>query len=65
MSRYAMQAPREEKILYYSFLTFALDGGEWSASRPEHALPPRKDIGTRWIGSWVGLRADLDTEARR
>jgi hypothetical protein len=27
----------------YIFLTSAPDGGEWSASRPSHALPPRKD----------------------
>jgi hypothetical protein len=26
----------------YSFLTSALDGSEWSASRPGRALPPRK-----------------------
>jgi hypothetical protein len=24
----------------YSFLTSALDGGEWTASRPDRALPP-------------------------
>jgi hypothetical protein len=27
---------------FYSFLTSALDGGEWSASRPGRALPPRE-----------------------
>jgi hypothetical protein len=27
----------------YSFLTSALDGGEWSASRPGRALPRGKD----------------------
>jgi hypothetical protein len=27
---------------FYSFLTSALDGGEWSASRPGRALPPGK-----------------------
>jgi hypothetical protein len=27
----------------YSYLTSALDGGEWSASRPGSALPPGKD----------------------
>jgi hypothetical protein len=27
----------------YSFLTSALEGGEWSASRPGRPLPPRKD----------------------
>jgi hypothetical protein len=26
----------------YSYLTSALDGGEWSASRPGRALPPGK-----------------------
>jgi hypothetical protein len=26
----------------YSFMTSALDGGEWSASRPGSALPPGK-----------------------
>jgi hypothetical protein len=26
----------------YSFTTSALDGGEWSASRPGRALPPAK-----------------------
>jgi hypothetical protein len=27
----------------YSFLTSALEGGEWSASRPGHALPAGKE----------------------
>jgi hypothetical protein len=27
----------------YSFTTSALDGGEWSASRPGRALPPEKE----------------------
>jgi hypothetical protein len=40
------------------FLTSAVDGGEWSVSRPGHALPLGKDP---WYGSWVGLRAALDT----
>jgi hypothetical protein len=34
------------------FLTLALDGGEWSPSRPGRFIP-----GTNWIGSWVGPRA--------
>jgi hypothetical protein len=29
----------------YSFLTSALDGGEWSASRPGRALPRGKEAG--------------------
>jgi hypothetical protein len=49
----------------YSFLTSTLDVGEWSASRPGRALSREKDPGTLWAGGWVGLRAGLDTEARR
>jgi hypothetical protein len=48
----------------YSFLTSTLDWGEWSAPRPGRALSPGKHPGTHWIGSWVGLRAVLDTGAR-
>jgi hypothetical protein len=32
----------ERRKSSYSFLTSALDGGEWSASRPGSALPPWK-----------------------
>jgi hypothetical protein len=32
-----------EEYSFYSFLTSALDGGEWSASRPDRALPRGKD----------------------
>jgi hypothetical protein len=28
----------------YTFLTSALEGGEWSASRPGRALPPGKEL---------------------
>jgi hypothetical protein len=53
----AMKAP--------GFWTSALDGGEWSASRPGHALDPEKGPpGTHCTGGWVGPRAGLDTEAR-
>jgi hypothetical protein len=52
----------ERKYSAYSFFTSALDGGEWSASRPGRALLPGKNPGTHWIGGWVGLRAGLDTE---
>jgi hypothetical protein len=33
----------ERRYSSYSFLTSALEGGEWSASRPGRALPPRKE----------------------
>jgi hypothetical protein len=49
----------------YSFLTSALEAGEWSASRPGRALPPGKRApGTRCIGGWVGPTAGLDAETR-
>jgi hypothetical protein len=42
-------------------MTSALDGGDWSASRPGRALRRGKYPGTHHIGGWVGLRAGLDT----
>jgi hypothetical protein len=54
-----MQEQGREEYSFYSFLTSALDGGEWSVSRPGRALPPEKDPRYQ-----VGLRAGLDTEAR-
>jgi hypothetical protein len=38
-------------------LTSALDGCEWSASRPGRFTPRERDPGTHWIGGWVGPRA--------
>jgi hypothetical protein len=40
-------------------LTSALDGGEWSASRPGRFTPRERNPGTHWIGGWVGPRAVL------
>jgi hypothetical protein len=37
-----MEALGGEEYSSYSFTTSALDGGEWSASRPGRALPPGK-----------------------
>jgi hypothetical protein len=36
------------------FLTSALVGGEWSASRPCHFTPGERVPDTRWLGGWVG-----------
>jgi hypothetical protein len=46
-------------------LTSALDGGEWSASRPGRFTPRERAPGTRWIGGWVGPRAVLDAVVKR
>jgi hypothetical protein len=48
-------------VQIHIFLTSALVGGEWSASRPGRFIP-----GTHCIGDWVGPRACLDhTENRK
>jgi hypothetical protein len=46
-------------------LTSALDGGEWSASRPGRFTPKERATHTHSIGDWVGPRADLDTVVKR
>jgi hypothetical protein len=47
-------------VYVHIFLTSALVGGEWSASRPCHFTPGEGASGTHWLGSWVGPRASLD-----
>jgi hypothetical protein len=46
-------------------LTSALDGGEWSASRPGRFTPRQRDPGTHWMGEWVGPRAVLDAMVKK
>jgi hypothetical protein len=47
-------------VSIHVFLTSALAGGEWSASRPCRFTP-----GTHWIGGWVVPIADLhDVETK-
>jgi len=65
------QAPPHEGVLgewmyssTHSF-TLALDGGEWSASRPGRFIPKERAPGTHWIGGWVGPRAVLDAMVKR
>jgi hypothetical protein len=41
-------------------LTSALDGDEWSVSRPGRFTPRERAPSTHWIGGWVGPRAVLD-----
>jgi hypothetical protein len=47
------------------FLTSALAGSEWSASRPCRFTPGERAPGARWIGGWVGPRAGLDDVEKR
>jgi hypothetical protein len=46
-------------------LTSALDGGEWSASRPSHFTARERALCTDWIGGWVGPRTVLDAVVKR
>jgi hypothetical protein len=43
-SHYTQWRNRGERRYSSSFMTSALDAGEWSASRPCHALPPGKEL---------------------
>jgi hypothetical protein len=46
-------------------LTSALDGGEWSASRPGRFTPRESAPGTHVIGGWVDPRTVLDAVVRK
>jgi hypothetical protein len=48
-----------------SFLNSALDGGEWSASRPGPFTSGESASGTYLTGEWVGSRAGLDALEKR
>jgi hypothetical protein len=43
------------------FSSLALDGCEWSASRPGRLTPGEKAPGTHWIEGWVGPEGGLDS----
>jgi hypothetical protein len=46
-------------------LTSAIDGGEWSASRPGRSTRRETAPSTHWLGGWVGSRAVLDAVVKR
>jgi hypothetical protein len=47
------------------FLTLALVGGDWSASRTGRFTPEERTPVTNGIGSWVGPRAGLNAVEKR
>jgi hypothetical protein len=51
--------------MIHIFLTSALAGGEWSASRPRRFAPCETAPSTHWIGGSVDLRAGLDDVEKR
>jgi hypothetical protein len=52
-------------VQIHIFLTSALVGGEWLASRPGRVTPGKTAPGTHWIGGWVDPRAGLDDVGKR
>jgi hypothetical protein len=57
---YAMKAYRGVDVEIHIFLSSALAGGEWSASRLCRFTPEERTPGTHWIGGWVDPRVGLD-----
>jgi hypothetical protein len=62
---HAMKAYWRVKYSSTHPLTSALDGGEWSASRPGRFTPKERVPGTHWTGGRVGPRAVLDAVVKR
>jgi hypothetical protein len=52
-------------VYIHIFLTSALTGGEWSASRPGRFTAGDKAPGTHSIGGWVDLRTGLEDVEKR
>jgi hypothetical protein len=52
-------------VQIHIFLTSALAGGEWSASRPSCFTLGERAPGTHWRGGWVDPRAGLDDVDKR
>jgi hypothetical protein len=52
-------------VQIHIFLTSALAGGEWSASRTDRFTQADRAPGTHWIGGWVNPRAGPDDLEKR
>jgi hypothetical protein len=52
-------------VQIHIFLTSALFGGEWSASRLGRFTPKERARGTHWIGGWVDPRAGQNDLEKR
>jgi hypothetical protein len=53
------------EVQRHTFLTAALEGDEWSDSRPGRFTPGERVPSSHWIGSWGGTRAGLDGVVKR
>jgi hypothetical protein len=52
-------------VQIHIFLTSALAGGVWSASRPGRFTAEERAPGTHWTGGWVDPRAGLNDVVKR
>jgi hypothetical protein len=52
-------------VYIHIFLTSALVGVEWSASRPCRFTPGESAPGTHWMGGWKGPRIGLNDVKKR
>jgi len=50
-------------VQLHAFLNSAIDGVEWSASRPGRFIRWERPPDTPWVGGWVSLRAGLGAVA--
>jgi hypothetical protein len=57
---HAMKVWWEVEVQIHAFLTSALDGCQWSVSRPGRFILRERAPGNHCIGGWVGTRAGLD-----
>jgi len=53
------------EVVLHPFLTFTLDGGEWSSSCSSCLTPWEIAAHAHWLGGWVGLRVGLDALYKR
>lgn len=60
-----MMENEEVKLQVHSFLTFALDGGEWSVSFSSHFTPVESAPSAHLVGGWVGHTASLNASENR
>jgi hypothetical protein len=61
----AFLTERGVEVEIHTFLTSALDGGEWLASRPGRFTPRERAPGAHCIGGWVDPRAGPDEVVKR
>jgi hypothetical protein len=64
-NHYAIKRYWESEGTAPRILSSAIDGDEWSVSRPGRFTPRERAPGTHWIGGRVGPRVGLDAVVKR